>query len=331
MSKDTFYFSHDYNARQNKKLRRVIQKHGMQGYGLFWAIIEDLYQNENILKYDLDSLEYDYRCDSEIIKSIINDFDLFQIQDDYFGSIAIQERIEERNKKSKMYSDNAYKRWGKDSSRIKASDCIFYVIKIYNDSESFIKCGITTESISRRYSGKLGNYVYNVLYQEELSVKQGLEIENIISKSFNRYEPTRRFAGYLECYNILDEMQILKIVMQRECKGNAIKENKVKENKVKENNIGLILPFNSDLFLQTWNILKGEPKWKKKTDNAIQASLDELKNHSEEDAIQMMKNSIAGGWQGLFPLKKDNKQINQQPVSTKPRTLTLADIEGPMK
>ena len=243
MSKDTFYFSHDYNARQNKKLRRVIQKHGMQGYGLFWSIIEDLYQNENILKYDLDSLEYDYRCDGNIIKSVIEDFNLFQIEDGNFGSIAIQERIDERNIKSKKYSDNAYKRWGKNESRNKADKCIFYIIKIFKDSEVFLKCGITTESISRRYSGKLNGYEYSTIYQKEGSVDDCLSLEKLIAANFKTYTPENSFAGYLECYNIEDEVQIVNTAMQRECKGNAIKERK--GNKVnKENNITYYRAFN---------------------------------------------------------------------------------------
>ena len=41
MPKDTFYFSHDYNARNDEKIKRLIRKHGMQGYGVFWSIVED--------------------------------------------------------------------------------------------------------------------------------------------------------------------------------------------------------------------------------------------------------------------------------------------------
>ena len=43
MAKETFYFSHDYNARNDIKIKKLILKHGFCGYGIFWAIIEDLY------------------------------------------------------------------------------------------------------------------------------------------------------------------------------------------------------------------------------------------------------------------------------------------------
>lgn len=36
------YFSHDSDVRRNSKVRRLIKAHGMQGYGVWWALIEEL-------------------------------------------------------------------------------------------------------------------------------------------------------------------------------------------------------------------------------------------------------------------------------------------------
>ena len=55
MAKDTYYFSHDYNARNDSKIKRLLSKHGYLGYGLFWAIVEDLYNNANALPTQSDS------------------------------------------------------------------------------------------------------------------------------------------------------------------------------------------------------------------------------------------------------------------------------------
>lgn len=82
--------------------------------------------------------------------------------------------------------------------------------------------------------------------------------------------------------------------------GNGNEHDSVKKPK-KEN---LVFPFNSTEFMQVWGVLSNEQKWAKKSISALQASLDKLSKHSEADAIQMMKDSIAGGWQGLFELKK---------------------------
>lgn len=113
MNKDTFYFSHDYNARNDAKIKKLISKHGFLGYGLFWAIVEDLYNNANALPTDYDSIAFDLRTDSETIKSIVTNFDLFVFDKDTFGSLSIETRLKERNEKSVKARESALKRWSK--------------------------------------------------------------------------------------------------------------------------------------------------------------------------------------------------------------------------
>jgi len=113
MSKDTFYFSHDYNVRNDIKIKKLINKHGFLGYGLFWAIIEDLYNNTNVLPMDYECIAFDLRTEPDVIKSIINDFDLFVIEDDTFGSLSVERRLTERNEKSVKARESVLKRWNK--------------------------------------------------------------------------------------------------------------------------------------------------------------------------------------------------------------------------
>lgn len=111
MPKDTFYFSHDYNARNDEKIKMLIRKHGMIGYGVFWAIVEDLYNNANALRTDYEGIAYDFRVDVSLIESIIKDFDLFVFEADTFGSLSVQKRIDERDSKSVKARESAHKRW----------------------------------------------------------------------------------------------------------------------------------------------------------------------------------------------------------------------------
>lgn len=113
MAKDTFYFSHDFNTRNDIKIKKLIAKHGYLGYGLFWAIIEELYNNTNVLPNDYDCIAFDLRCDSELVKSIINEFDLFVVDTENFGSLSIQRRLNERNEKSKKARESVLARWKK--------------------------------------------------------------------------------------------------------------------------------------------------------------------------------------------------------------------------
>lgn len=122
MAKDTFYFSHDYNARTDDKIKRLIRKHGLLGYGVYWAIIEDLYQNANALPMDCEGIAFDLRTDCNLIKSVINDFDLFIIDAGFFGSLSVQKRLTDRNEKSNKARETAFKRWNKDAKALPTHD-----------------------------------------------------------------------------------------------------------------------------------------------------------------------------------------------------------------
>ena len=109
--KETFYFTHDYNARSDEKIKRLIMKHGMAGYGVFWCIIEDLYNNANALRTDCELIAFELHTSEEIVRSIIYDFDLFQIENDFFGSSSVERRLNERNSKSTKARESALYRW----------------------------------------------------------------------------------------------------------------------------------------------------------------------------------------------------------------------------
>lgn len=116
MAKDTFYFTHDYNSRNDMKIKKLISKQGYLGFGVFWAIIEDLYNNANALQTDYDCIAFELRTDTEIVKSVINDFDLFVIDKKTFGSLSVERRLNERNAKSIKAKESANKRWEKIKS-----------------------------------------------------------------------------------------------------------------------------------------------------------------------------------------------------------------------
>lgn len=111
MKKSAFYFSHDYYARMDPKLIDVQQKLGMEGIGIYWCIVEMLYENNGYLELEYERISYVLRSDSERIRSIINDFQLFTINDVFFFSKTILERLKLREEKSLKASKSIKTRW----------------------------------------------------------------------------------------------------------------------------------------------------------------------------------------------------------------------------
>ena len=117
--KKTNYFSHDSNARNDSKIIPLRMKLGIEGYGIYFMIIERLREETNYtcLK-DYDGLAFDFRTTKEKIKSVIEDFDLFEFTDDgYFYSKSLKQRMLIKDEKSKKRSEAGVlgneKRWKK--------------------------------------------------------------------------------------------------------------------------------------------------------------------------------------------------------------------------
>jgi hypothetical protein len=317
--KETYYFTHDYNARSDSKIKNLIRGHQMLGYGIYWAIIEDLYQNNNVLPLDCDLISYELRVDTTIVKSIIEDFELFVIKDNTFGSSSVEKRLLDRDKKSKTAQDNARKRWGVEDKRITASLCMFYIIRLSHEDEHFIKCGITTESISRRYSGKTAIYTYTVLYQQDIPTNDALQLEIEISKQFKKYSPKRTFGGYLECYSIEQESDIINFAMQRECKGNAIKESKEEEKKEDEKKFNFSQALLSYGFDKTLVSEWLEVRRKKKavnTETAYKGFITEVEK-TNLDKNKVLQMCVEKSWQGFTA-----SWIKEDKPNNKPANLT---------
>lgn len=123
MKKVNNYFSHDFNARNDIKLKKVNMQLGMAGIGLYWCIIEYLYENDGYLTLDEDIklLSYELRVDEELIINLIENFDLFKKQKNKFYSPSVLKRLEKISDKANKNRENILKRW-KKSKEIKGNE-----------------------------------------------------------------------------------------------------------------------------------------------------------------------------------------------------------------
>ena len=76
-------FLHDANMRSNERIVALLMKHGMQGYGVFWGIMERLANTRDYTHTaDYSVIGYALRCDSGLVKSVVEDFGLFTFTED---------------------------------------------------------------------------------------------------------------------------------------------------------------------------------------------------------------------------------------------------------
>jgi len=114
MSKE--YFPHDYNARNDLKMVELHQKYGMEGIGIYWCIVEMLYEEGGRIKLSMiDCIASSLSVEKSAIDCIIAS-NLFENDAEYFYSNAALIRLTKRQEISEKRSESASKRWNTDDS-----------------------------------------------------------------------------------------------------------------------------------------------------------------------------------------------------------------------
>jgi len=112
------YFPHESNARNDEKLIALRMKYGWEGYGIYWAIVEKLRDAIGYrLSTEYELIAYDLQTDIKLIKSIINDFGLFEIIVCTFHSPALTMQMEWKDTKISHARRAATLRWESNSKQ----------------------------------------------------------------------------------------------------------------------------------------------------------------------------------------------------------------------
>ncbi len=144
------FFSHDANSRNSDKMIRLRLKCGVAGYGVYYMLIERLRCCENF-KADLDYevLAYDIDCDIALIKTVIEDFGLFEIIDGQFHSIELTKKMEAmeeaRLHKQELARKAAEARWNRRNDNNDRGDDFGYPEQSANDTPPISGSGLHQE------------------------------------------------------------------------------------------------------------------------------------------------------------------------------------------
>lgn len=118
-SKEAYYFSHDSNARNDEKILAVRMRLGVEGYGIYFMILERLRdESDNMSIKDYNILAFDFRVSADKVKTVIEDFELFEFTEDnkFFYSKRMMNNMKMKNEKSEKARLSAEKRWNKSES-----------------------------------------------------------------------------------------------------------------------------------------------------------------------------------------------------------------------
>jgi len=113
MKSNSYYFSHDYNAANDTKVLFLRHQLGMEGYGIYWYLIEQLANAGGKLPLELiPVLAMQMHCTDVKVNGVLMNFDLFTLDSGEFWSERLQNHLDLRLKLSESGKTGANNRWG---------------------------------------------------------------------------------------------------------------------------------------------------------------------------------------------------------------------------
>jgi DnaD/phage-associated family protein len=159
VAKDAYYFSHDSNARNDEKILMLRAEHGWQGYGLYWALLEMMFEaTETCLSHaKIKGIAISYNVDITLLESVISTCkkeQLFVSNGTVFWSESLRERkqkfLDLKRQKSDAGRKGMANRWGTDNAVITENN------KVKESKEKEIKGKeTTTAAIVDKFSNNI--------------------------------------------------------------------------------------------------------------------------------------------------------------------------------
>ncbi len=116
-NRETYYFSHDYGARNDPKILELRAEYGLQGLGLYWCIVETLAEAEDgyINLRLLGGLSIGYGTTKTLLQKYINfmiEIELLHEDENGYYSKRMMEHKQVRKRLSNAGKKGARSRWG---------------------------------------------------------------------------------------------------------------------------------------------------------------------------------------------------------------------------
>lgn len=106
------YINHKISNRSEYIFRKLIEKKGAAAYGVYWYVLEELYESGGRMLFEeIESISNALCVRKDFVASVIKSFSLFQYDSDSFWSDEVIEQIEKRQKLRKKRKEAANKRW----------------------------------------------------------------------------------------------------------------------------------------------------------------------------------------------------------------------------
>ena len=170
-----------YNCIKNSnspEVMRARMEHGMAAYGIYVTLMQLLEEDEDHkLSKDYSMIAYEMRVDVSVVQSVVEDFDLFEVEEEYFYSKELSDTIEQARKVSE-----ARARAGRAGGAAKARNFA------ENAKESSSKCQANARKNVANASESLANATNSLANATEILANASESLANARNPKENETE-----------------------------------------------------------------------------------------------------------------------------------------------
>lgn len=166
MKKDAFYFPHFCNARHDRKLKRVQKELGIEGYGIYFMLLEIL-REQTDLRYplsEIDLLADEFGTSEQKVRVVICNYDLFQVDENQnFFSFKMIIYLQPYFEKSERAREAANKRWNNANAYTNAIE-----MQSVSNASKVKKTKLKETKVNEIKESKIKLREYVFMFQSEL-------------------------------------------------------------------------------------------------------------------------------------------------------------------
>lgn len=223
MTKETFWFRHDYDAADDDRTMVMIEQLGLEGYGIYWVLIEKLRGRKDYkMPFSIiPSLARRYMTTPEKMKTVIMQYGLFQYDDEgFFYSESLIRRmnaLDELKQRRAIAGKKAVEaRWlkEKDTKRI-ANEHESYSKRIANEQQTNTDAiRLDTDKIRIDKNRIDKSKEENKEIEDKSSTKKKKEYDEFVERMYALYPTKCPIRGATLGKSYKDKERILKLLRQ---------------------------------------------------------------------------------------------------------------------
>jgi hypothetical protein len=223
MTKETFWFRHDYDAADDDRTMVMIEQLGLEGYGIYWVLIEKLRGRKDYkMPFSIiPSLARRDMTTPEKMKTVIMQYGLFQYDDEgFFYSESLIRRmnaLEELKQRRTIAGKKAVEaRWSKEKdTKCIANEYESYSTRIANEQQTNTDAiRLDTDKIRIDKNRIDKSKEENKEIEDKSSTKKKKEYVEFVERMYALYPTKCPIRGATLGKSYKDKERILKLLRQ---------------------------------------------------------------------------------------------------------------------